>query len=158
MKRMRSRIGNLSSWTFLRAITGGPTCRVALNRLCRTVFTRSFFVLSNHDHAITAWSSIEYLSARCRPVRQPHYIDAWTLENATLLGCESRLFDRTRGSTGSVGEPYLKGMRVLSQACPDAPLEPIQEVRIHEQGDDLVKRRSMRRIMARRMKAATVRA
>ena len=39
-----------------------------------------------------------------------------------------------------------------------ASLEPIQEVRIHEQQDDLVKRRSMRRIMARRMKAATVRA
>ena len=37
-------------------------------------------------------------------------------------------------------------------------LEPIQEVRIHEQQDGLVKRRSMRRIMARRMKAATVRA
>jgi RHS repeat-associated protein len=37
-------------------------------------------------------------------------------------------------------------------------LEPIQEVRIHEQGDGLVKRRSMRRIMARRKKAATVRA
>ena len=37
-------------------------------------------------------------------------------------------------------------------------LEPIQEVRIHEQRDGLVKRRSMRRIMARRMKAATVRA
>jgi hypothetical protein len=40
----------------------------------------------------------------------------------------------------------------------DSVLEPIQEVRIHEQQDGLVKRRSMRRIMARRMKAATVRA
>src|SRR5512147_1041564 len=38
------------------------------------------------------------------------------------------------------------------------PLEPIQEVRIHEQRDGLVKRRSMSRIMASRMKAATVRA
>jgi hypothetical protein len=36
--------------------------------------------------------------------------------------------------------------------------EPIPEVGIHEQGDGLVKRRSMRRIMARRMKASTVRA
>ena len=36
-------------------------------------------------------------------------------------------------------------------------LEPIQEVEIHEQGLGLVKRRSMMRIMARRMKAATVR-
>ena len=36
-------------------------------------------------------------------------------------------------------------------------LEPIQEVRIHEQQDGLVKRRSMRRTVARRMKAATVR-
>jgi hypothetical protein len=35
-------------------------------------------------------------------------------------------------------------------------LEPIQEVGIHGQGVDLVKRRSMRRIIARRMKAATV--
>jgi hypothetical protein len=34
--------------------------------------------------------------------------------------------------------------------------EPIQEVGIHGQGVDLVKRRSMRRIIARRMKAATV--
>jgi len=37
-------------------------------------------------------------------------------------------------------------------------LEPIQEEWIHEQGLGLVKRLSMRRIMARRMKAATVRA
>jgi len=37
-------------------------------------------------------------------------------------------------------------------------LEPIQEVPIHEQRDGLVKRRSMRRIMASRTKAATVRA
>jgi hypothetical protein len=37
-------------------------------------------------------------------------------------------------------------------------LEPIQEVGSHEQGLGLVNRRSMRRIMARRMKAATVRA
>src|SRR6266851_1446770 len=37
-------------------------------------------------------------------------------------------------------------------------LEPIQELWIHDQAVDLVKRRSMRRIMARRKKAATVRA
>ena len=35
-------------------------------------------------------------------------------------------------------------------------LEPIQEVEIHEQRLGLVKRLSMMRIMARRMKAATV--
>ena len=35
-------------------------------------------------------------------------------------------------------------------------LEPIQEVEIHGQTFDLVKRRSMMRIMARRMKATTV--
>jgi hypothetical protein len=35
---------------------------------------------------------------------------------------------------------------------------PIQEVRNHEQRDGRVKRRSMSRIMARRTKAATVRA
>src|SRR5580658_2934058 len=35
-------------------------------------------------------------------------------------------------------------------------LEPIQEVGIHGQRVDLVNRRSMRRIIARRMKAATV--
>ena len=34
--------------------------------------------------------------------------------------------------------------------------EPIQEVQIQRQGFDLVKRLSMMRIMARRMKAATV--
>lgn len=36
------------------------------------------------------------------------------------------------------------------------PLEPIQEVEIHEQRLGLVKRLSMMRIMARRTKAATV--
>jgi hypothetical protein len=45
----------------------------------------------------------------------------------------------------------------FDEKCP-AGLEPIQEVRIHRQGFDLVKRRSMMRIMARRMKAAVVRA
>src|SRR5262249_59642299 len=37
-------------------------------------------------------------------------------------------------------------------------LEPIQEVRIQEQWGDLIKRRSMIRIMARRTNAAAVRA
>lgn len=37
-------------------------------------------------------------------------------------------------------------------------LEPIQEVRIQREGAGRVKRLSMRRIMARRMKASTVRA
>ena len=40
----------------------------------------------------------------------------------------------------------------------DQPQEPIQEVRNHDQAVSLVKRRSMRRIMARRKNAATVRA
>jgi len=42
-----------------------------------------------------------------------------------------------------------------SKACL-LTLEPIQEVEIHGQTFDLVKRRSMMRIMARRMKATTV--
>ena len=46
---------------------------------------------------------------------------------------------------------------VISQAAaPAFLLEPIQEVLIQRQRFDLVKRRSIMRIMARRMKAATV--
>jgi len=47
------------------------------------------------------------------------------------------------------GDPLGAGIQSLT-------LEPIQEVEIHGQTFDLVKRRSMMRIMARRMKATTV--
>jgi hypothetical protein len=73
-------------------------------------------------------------------------------------------FGRVAVDDGSAASKMCGLTRTAGKSCAGnltrrlTDLEPIQEVRIHEQRDGLVKRRSMRRIMARRMKAATVRA
>jgi hypothetical protein len=50
----------------------------------------------------------------------------------------------------------LRTLEIFCRLVPSPLLEPIQEVLIQRQRFDLVKRWSIMRIMARRMKAATV--
>ena len=91
------------------------------------------------------------------------------LDDATVIPVADRPFRRhppsfaelltdQRKALAEAGYRPSEGPKPPPAKTAKIPLEPIQEVGIHEQRDDLVKRRSMRRIMARRMKAATVRA
>lgn len=74
---------------------------------------------------------------------------------------EGSISDQSRSATDMRLTPMVtvsKMAGVPSRRLRRENLEPIQEVRNHDQAFSLVKRRSMRRIMARRKNAATVRA
>jgi DNA-binding transcriptional MerR regulator len=78
------------------------------------------------------------------------WLKAGRVRSIALLGTDGKkLF--FPDENGSLVELTRDGQRSFAFV-----LEPIQEVGIHGQRVDLVNRRSMRRIIARRMKAATV--